>query len=59
MAEPRLLQGFNRLCDSRPKVGIGSNGSVLAGGQIGECSGRLCNSPKDYYRVARDVHRSS
>ena len=59
MAEPRLLQGLKRLCDSRPKVNIGSKGSVLAGGQIGGCSGRLCNSPKYYYRVARDIHRSS
>jgi len=24
MAEPRLLQGLKRLCDGRPKVGIGS-----------------------------------
>ncbi|GAW93116.1 hypothetical protein KKC1_22570 [Calderihabitans maritimus] len=43
MAEPRLPQGPQGLCGSRPKVAAGSiNGSAAAGGKIvmGSCMAR-------------------
>ena len=45
MVEPRLVSGLQWLGISRPKIGIGSRGSVSVGGQTGDISERLYGSP--------------
>lgn len=59
MAEPRLLQGLKVSVAVGQRLIPGLNGSILAGGQIGKCFGKLCNIPKDCCRVVRDAYRSS
>lgn len=41
MVEPRVLLGLNRLNNIRPKINIGSKGSILVGGQSIICPPRL------------------
>lgn len=45
MVEPRILLGPKGLNNIRPKVNIGSKGSILAGGQSIICLPRLYASP--------------
>ncbi|WP_069972739.1 hypothetical protein [Propionispora sp. 2/2-37] len=45
MVEPRLVPDLNKFGISRPKIGIGSGGSVSVGGKIGICLLWLCGSP--------------
>ncbi|AGL00752.1 hypothetical protein Desgi_1233 [Desulfoscipio gibsoniae DSM 7213] len=46
MAEPRLLQGLKGFVTVGQRLIPGLVGSILAGGQIGKCSGRLYGSLK-------------
>ena len=46
MVEPRLVSGIQKVLGiSRPKIGIGSRGSVLVGGKTGMGCERLYGSP--------------
>ena len=45
MVEPRLVSGISVFGISRPKVGVGSKGSALAGGKTGMSLERLYGSP--------------
>ncbi len=45
MVEPRLVSDLAGFGISRPKIGVGSEGSALVGGKIVICLVRLYGSP--------------
>jgi hypothetical protein len=45
MVEPRLVSDILVFGISRPKIGVGSQGSALVGGKTGMCLERLYGSP--------------